>query len=41
MKAWGHGVKLSNRGKLVVRSLMVLVFMVAYGYAGHIETLGY
>ena len=34
-------MRLTNRGKLMVRSLMVLAFMVAIGYAGHIETLGY
>ena len=37
----GDGMKLTNRGRLVVRSLVVLAFMVAIGYAGHIETLGY
>ena len=34
-------MRLTRRGKLMVRSLMVLAFMVAIGYAGHIETLGY
>ena len=34
-------MKLTNRGKLVVRSVVVLAFMVALGYAGYIETLGY
>ena len=34
-------MRLTNRGKLMVRTLMVLAFMVALGYAGHIETLGY
>lgn len=34
-------MRLTRRGKLVVRSVVVLAFMVAIGYAGHIETLGY
>lgn len=34
-------MKLTRRGKLVVTIVVVLAFMVAYGYAGHIETLGY
>ena len=34
-------MKLTRRGKLVVYSLVVLAFMAALGYAGHIETLGY
>jgi len=33
-------MRLTNRGKLMVRSLVVLAFMAAIGYAGHIETLG-
>ena len=37
----GGSMRLTRRGKLMVRSLMVLAFMVAIGYAGHIETLGY
>lgn len=34
-------MKLTRRGRVVVATVVTLVFMVAYGYAGHIETLGY
>jgi len=34
-------VRLTRRGKVLVATVVMLAFMVAYGYAGHIETLGY
>jgi hypothetical protein len=34
-------MKLTRRGRVVVTIVVTLVFMVALGYAGHIETLGY
>jgi hypothetical protein len=34
-------VRITRRGKVVVTIAVVLAFMVGYGYAGHIETLGY
>ena len=34
-------MRLTNRGRIVVATVVVVAFMVAYGYAGHIETLGY
>lgn len=33
-------MRITSRGKLVVRTVVVLAFMAALGYAGHIETLG-
>lgn len=33
-------MKLTRRGKIVVAVAVVLAFMVGYGYAGHLETLG-
>ena len=33
-------MKLTKRGKVVVTIVVTLAFMVGYGYAGHIETLG-